>query len=202
MEGYSSDRRCPGPVFRHRRRVFRYLDRQFPVVDRHPRRLLGVGEGQKQEILPREHDHRRTALRVSCEEGFKSSSVVQSSSRRSRSCRFRRRFRPVLNAVAVRSHSRLALPWLINRGLRFNAAMTSWSNVRFRFEGQLLAGSRGVPSSIRSLQSFSLYLAFPFVARASSRYTIGRHSLGGHRFAFESGIGPFYRSFSVRRLSG
>ena len=99
---------------------------------------------------------------------------------------------PILNG-AVLVLLAAALPWLINRGLRFNAAMTSWSNVRFRFEGSYWRAF-AVFLLYPFLALFSLYLAFPFVARASSRYTIGRHSLGGHRFAFESGIGPFYRA--------
>jgi len=100
---------------------------------------------------------------------------------------------PILNGVLFVLLA-AALPWLINRGLRFNAAMTSWSNVRFRFEGSYWRAF-AVFLLYPFLAIFSLYLAFPFVARASSRYTIGRHSLGGHRFAFESGIGPFYRAF-------
>ena len=99
---------------------------------------------------------------------------------------------PILNGVVFVLLA-AALPWLINRGLRFNAAMTSWSNVRFRFEGSYWRAF-AVFLLYPFLAIFSLYLAFPFVARASSRYTIGRHSLGGHRFAFESGIGPFYRA--------
>ena len=90
-------------------------------------------------------------------------------------------------------------PWLINRGLRFNAAMTSWSNVRFRFEGnywQALLVFLLYPF----LVLFTLYLAFPLVSRAMARYKIGRHRLGEHRFAFDSGIGPFYAAFFVAVL--
>lgn len=100
---------------------------------------------------------------------------------------------PILNGVVLVLLA-AALPWLINRGVRFNAAMTSWSNVRFRFEGSYWRAF-AVFLLYPFLAILSLYLAFPFVARASSRYMIGRHSLGGHRFAFESGIGPFFRAF-------
>lgn len=99
---------------------------------------------------------------------------------------------PILDGVVLVPLA-AALPWLINRGLRFNAAMTSWSNVRFRFEGSYWRAF-AVFLLYPFLVLFSLFLAFPFAARASSRYTIGRHRLGGHRFAFESGIGPFYRA--------
>ena len=90
-------------------------------------------------------------------------------------------------------------PWLINRGLRFNAAMTSWSNVRFRFEGSYWRAFL-VFLLYPLLVAFSLYLAFPFVSRAAARYTIGRHRLGEHRFAFDSRIGPFYAAFFFTAL--
>ena len=88
----------------------------------------------------------------------------------------------------------ISIPILINRGLRFNASVTSWSNVRFRFEGSdrramLIFGL------YLFLSTFTLYLTFPYVARAVKRFTIGGHSLGQHRFSFDSGIGPFYRAF-------
>ncbi len=88
------------------------------------------------------------------------------------------------------------MPWLINRGLRFNAAMTSWSNLRFRFEGSYWRAFL-VFLLYPFLAVFSLYLAFPLVSRAARRYTIGRHRLGEHRFAFDSGIGPFYAAFFI-----
>ena len=85
----------------------------------------------------------------------------------------------------------VAVPFLINRGLRFNAAMTSWSGVRFRFEADERR-ALFVLGIYPVLALFTLYLAFPYVARAAKRYVIGNHLLGGHRFSFASSIGPFY----------
>ncbi len=102
---------------------------------------------------------------------------------------------PIADGVVVVVFA-AALPWLINRGLRFNAAMTSWSNVRFRFDGTYWPAFR-VFLLYPVLAIFSLYLALPFVARAAKRYTIGRHRLGGHGFAFDSRIGPFYAALFV-----
>lgn len=87
-----------------------------------------------------------------------------------------------------------AFPWLVNRGLSFNAAMTSWSNVRFRFGGSYWPAFL-VFVLYPFLTILSLYLAFPYLSRAISRYTIGRHSLGDHEFAFDSPIRPFYIAF-------
>ncbi len=100
---------------------------------------------------------------------------------------------PIVSGVAAVVLAAI-LPWLINRGLRFNAAMTSWSNVPFRFEGSYWGAFR-VFLLYPFLAAFSLNLALPYVTRAVAWYRIGRHRLGGHRFSFDSGIGPFYRAF-------
>ncbi len=94
-------------------------------------------------------------------------------------------------ASAVGTGIGFASPLLINRGLRFNAAMTSWSNVRFRFE---IDDYRALHVFYLNLllSLLTLWLAFPYAARAISRYTIGRHSLGTHGFSFDSSIRPFY----------
>ena len=86
------------------------------------------------------------------------------------------------------------LPWMINRAQRFNAAMTSWSNVRLRFEGNYWPAFR-VFLLYPLLLIFSLFLTFPFLSRALARYRIGRHRLGEHRFAFDTEIEPFYAAF-------
>ena len=96
--------------------------------------------------------------------------------------------------------SLIAIPFLIDQGLRFNASVTSWSNIRFRF-GESEDTRKLNWQAIRIfgiyplLAAFTLFLAFPFVARATKRYIVEGHSLGGHRFSFDSGIGPFYRAF-------
>ena len=85
----------------------------------------------------------------------------------------------------------VAIPWLINRGLAFRAAMTSWSNVRFRFEGGYWHAVL-VFFVYPVLSVLTLYLASPYAVRAMSRYTIGGHRLGKHKFSFDSSIRPFY----------
>ena len=63
-------------------------------------------------------------------------------------------------------------PWLINRGLAFRAAMTSWSNIRFRFEGDYWHAML-VFLVYPFLSAFTLFIAYPYAQRAKSRYTIG-----------------------------
>ncbi len=83
-----------------------------------------------------------------------------------------------------------ALPWLINRHLRFNAAMTSWSNVRFRFCGTYWR-TFALFLLFPIVAAFTLFLAAPSMIRGQVRYVIGEFRLGGARFAFDGGIGPF-----------
>ena len=83
------------------------------------------------------------------------------------------------------------IPWMINRGLRFGVAMTTWSNVRFRFEGDYVS-TLIVFVVYPLLSACTLFVAFPFAAREMSRYKIGSYSLGKHEFSFDSPIQPYY----------
>lgn len=90
-------------------------------------------------------------------------------------------------------------PWLLVRSLRFNAQMSSWSNVRFRFFGGYL-GALMTYILYPILCAITLYLTFPFLDRARKRYSMNNHSLGSHVFAFDAGIGGFYRAFFVAMI--
>jgi uncharacterized membrane protein YjgN (DUF898 family) len=85
-------------------------------------------------------------------------------------------------------------PWLLVRSLRFNARVTSWSNVRFNFHGKT-GGAFLVYLLYPFLVIFTLFLAWPFVDRARRKYAIGHHSLGQSRFTLDAGIGQFYGAF-------
>ncbi len=88
----------------------------------------------------------------------------------------------------------LAVPFLLIRSFKFNAQMSSWSNVRFRFEGSYV-GAFLAFILYPILTALTLYLAFPFLDRAMKRFALNGYSLGGHSFSFDSAIGPFYRAF-------
>lgn len=88
----------------------------------------------------------------------------------------------------------VALPWLLNRAIAFDARMTSFSGIRFGFDGSY-GRSFLVFLLYPFLSVFTLYLAYPFVARAVHRYTIGNYRYGTARFGFDSPIGPFYKAF-------
>ena len=91
------------------------------------------------------------------------------------------------------------LPWLLVRSLRFNAQMSSWSNVRFRFAGGY-GGAFLTYIVYPILCALTLYLTFPFLDRARKRFTMNNHSLGKHEFAFDAPIGGFYKAFIVAFL--
>ena len=63
------------------------------------------------------------------------------------------------------------VPWLYVRSLRFNARMSSWSNVRFAFEG-----SAGTAAAIMYLYpigaALTVYTTWPFVTRAMHRFVV------------------------------
>lgn len=107
----------------------------------------------------------------------------------------------ILSAIPVVGLAILVLllvliPWLLVRALRFNAVMSSWSNVRFGFDGK--GGAAFLVYILYPvLSALTFYLAWPFADRARRRFSISNHRLGAARFAFDSPIGPFYRAFLV-----
>jgi uncharacterized membrane protein YjgN (DUF898 family) len=85
-------------------------------------------------------------------------------------------------------------PFLLVRSMRFNAQMSSWSNVRFRFLGKY--GGAFIAFILWPILSFiTLFLASPFADRAAKRYTMSNHTLGKHAFSFDAPIAPFYKAF-------
>ncbi len=89
-----------------------------------------------------------------------------------------------------------AFPWLILRSMMFNARMSSFSNVRFGFDGTtgqamllLLLYPIGV--------ALTAYTTFPILDRAFKRFSIVNARLGGARFAAEFPLGAFYKAFAV-----
>lgn len=83
------------------------------------------------------------------------------------------------------------VPWLIVRSIRFNARVTSWSGLRFDFEG------RSVDAFLSYilypiLSAFTLYLTMPFAIRSQKRFALNNFRFGASRFAFDAKIGGFY----------
>ena len=88
----------------------------------------------------------------------------------------------------------LALPWLANRSLRFNARMTSFRNIRFDFIGaygkSLLAF---VLLPLLGLLSFGLLQ--PFATRYSGRYLAANYSYGEAKLESDPQLERLYKGF-------
>ena len=88
----------------------------------------------------------------------------------------------------------LALPWLANRSLRFNARMTSFRNVRFDFSGtygkSLLAFVL-----LPLLGLLSLGLLQPFATRYSGRYLAMNYSYGEAKLESDPQLKRLYKGF-------
>ncbi|NNE88536.1 MAG: DUF898 domain-containing protein [Silicimonas sp.] len=99
---------------------------------------------------------------------------------------------PVVGLVAVLALFAI-IPWLLVRSLKFNAQMSSWSNVRFRFTGSV--GKAAIVYLLYPvLTALTLYTTFPFFDRARKRFTMNNHWLGKSRFEFDAPIGGFYKA--------
>ncbi len=77
----------------------------------------------------------------------------------------------------------VALPWLLNSGMRFNARMTSWRNVRFNFHGTY--GKAFVALFVWPvLAMITLGILMPNAVQRSAKYIVNSHSFGNERFDF------------------
>jgi uncharacterized membrane protein YjgN (DUF898 family) len=102
-------------------------------------------------------------------------------------------FAPIVALVLLLGFMAL-FPWLIVRSLMFNARMSSFSNVRFGFDGSV--GKAFLLFLLYPiLVAFTAYLTFPILDRAINRYSINNHRLGQARFNMEVGLSPFYMAF-------
>lgn len=90
----------------------------------------------------------------------------------------------------------LAFPWLILRAMMFNARMSSFSNVRFGFDGT--AGQAFLLMLVYPIGVLlTLYTTFPILDRAFKRFSIQNARLGTARFAADFPLGAFYKAFFV-----
>ncbi|NKL33479.1 DUF898 family protein [Rhizobium leguminosarum bv. viciae] len=93
----------------------------------------------------------------------------------------------------------IALPWLIARGLRFNARVTSYRNVRFDFTGS--AGGAFVSVMLGSLVAvLSLGLLAPFASRWLNRYIFNNLRYGNRPFQTDPKVGALYGALLVPAL--
>jgi uncharacterized membrane protein YjgN (DUF898 family) len=85
----------------------------------------------------------------------------------------------------------IALPWIITRGLMFNARNSSHRGLRFDFDGKY--GQAALVFLVFPLLIIvTLGLAFPFVMRQVNKFMFDHHKFGTSHFAMEASIKDFY----------
>nr|WHW29436.1 putative DUF898 domain-containing protein [uncultured bacterium] len=93
----------------------------------------------------------------------------------------------------------VALPWVIIRGLRFNANMTSYRNVRFHFEG--LKRTALAVYVLLPIVAFALLgLLIPIASRANARFLGNGHRFGTAKFAANPPLKPYYKALGIAYL--
>lgn len=93
----------------------------------------------------------------------------------------------------------LAVPWLVNLGLRFNARMTSYRNIRFNFEGSY-GGAFWALVLLPILASIPLGLTVPFATRRRLHYYYDGHRFGQSHFAVQPQLKQIYSVFFIAIL--
>lgn len=88
----------------------------------------------------------------------------------------------------------LALPWLLSRGLRFSARVTSYRNIRFDFKGTPWGAFVSVILG-GLVAFFSLGLLAPLASRWLYRYVFNNLRYGDRSFATDPRIGKLYRAW-------
>lgn len=88
----------------------------------------------------------------------------------------------------------IAVPWFVMRGLRFNARVTSFRNVRFDFTGGYWGAFRAffLASMVAGL---SLGILAPYASRWTWRYILDNLQYGGRPFACDPRLGALYRQW-------
>ncbi|GGB05334.1 membrane protein [Brucella endophytica] len=99
-----------------------------------------------------------------------------------------------LTAVVFLPLFLIAMPWFIVRGLRFNARVTSYRNVRFDFVGGYWGAFKAI--FLASLVAvMSLGIMAPFASRWAWRYILDNLRYGGRPFDSDPRLGDLYRQW-------
>ncbi len=102
-------------------------------------------------------------------------------------------FVPILGAVVFLAYV-FALPYVINMGLRFNARMTSYRNVRFNFSGSY--GKAFIAFILLPLAALlTLGLLVPVMSQVTATYIARGHRYGTASFAAKPLIRAYYAVF-------
>ncbi len=102
-------------------------------------------------------------------------------------------FVPVLSLV-ISPIILFALPWIMNRSMRFQARMTSWRNVRFQWLGTYWETFMWmIIAPLISILSWGLLA--PWMSKLSYKYYANNHSFGTSSFSSDAKTGDYYKAF-------
>ncbi|TDQ27314.1 uncharacterized membrane protein YjgN (DUF898 family) [Phyllobacterium brassicacearum] len=86
----------------------------------------------------------------------------------------------------------IGIPWLIARGLRFNARVTSYRNVRFDFAGRYWGAAKAFFLG-PVIAAITLGICAPIASRWMLQYTLGNLSYGGRKFSVDPSLSDIFR---------
>ncbi len=86
----------------------------------------------------------------------------------------------------------LLTPWLVMRSMMFNARYTSYRNLNFSFERNLL-GAIKIFIGLIILMVVTLGLTYPLLIHGVQKYRVDNHGFGQYIFHFKSSIKAFYK---------
>ena len=92
-----------------------------------------------------------------------------------------------------------ALPWLIMRGLMFNARYSSYRNLCFCFQKNLIDSVKTF-AGLLLLIPLTFGLIYPFYMHAVQQYRINNHSFGQYAFQLKNIVKTFYRFYAIGLL--
>lgn len=81
----------------------------------------------------------------------------------------------------------LAMPWLINAGLRFNASYSAYRGVRFRFTGSYWGACKAF-FLYPLLGMITFGIMMPHAMHYSARYVVTNHAYGNKAFKFDATV--------------
>ena len=90
----------------------------------------------------------------------------------------------------------IAVPALITRGLRFNARMTSYRNVRFGFDGKYWGAAKAFVLG-PVLATFTFGLLTPVASKWTYKFIFNNLRYGGKKFSAAPGLGAIYRAWLI-----
>jgi uncharacterized membrane protein YjgN (DUF898 family) len=90
----------------------------------------------------------------------------------------------------------VALPWLVQRTLRFRARYSAWRGLRFRFTGS--TNDAYVAFFFRPMvQLVTMYLTMPWVRMKQHEYVVQGHRFGGMPFGYRGDLGSYFIPFLI-----